>query len=209
MVLPFSTTLVDSVLKVSTDCSKSNTKTRKRIKVQNDLYDSEASNDAVDEEKPDGKHEVDGDNESAVTDAENVVKGNRSENLCIAKSLSCFAKFYDTMSSLDVFGSAGRMKCCDKMQNFSGRDVKGTLVAGVENDLPGFRTHCEMDIDACREYSSEIEARSMCKLYNEASVVKEEMEKLCTENETFSGNFVLPVQSQSEHFTLLDNSSVR
>ncbi|XP_053392476.1 ATPase family AAA domain-containing protein 5-like [Mercenaria mercenaria] len=206
IVLPFTTKVVDSVFKVSQDSSNSKSKKRKRIRIESDLYDSEASNDASNVEHSDNKLEEEIENDR--TESEKLAKGSRVENLCLAKSLSHFTRFYDTMSSLDVLESNDRMKICDKMQSFKGRDVKGTLVAGVGNELASFPTQCELDLDSHRMYSSEIETRSICKMYRECSAVKEEAEKLNGENETFAENFTLLVSRQNEHFTLVDNSSI-
>lgn len=202
LLLPFGTKLMDSVIRPVSSAHE--TKTRKRIRVKNDLYDSEASNDAVEGS----------DTESSVSQTENIVPsescktitGNRAEGKCLTQSLSSFSRFYETLSVLDVFESKEALKITDTMQSVTGSSLEGTLQAGVENSLANFPVSCETDLEVSQTYAAEIEARSLCKMYCEAENMTSQVTELRRQNADFSENFVLPVAPQNSKFSLLDNN---
>lgn len=205
LFLPFSYEIVNSVYCVPQGkLLDVENRSRRRIKLNSDLYDSEASNDYSGPTVAKTDHASD----NKTQDVGKHSKSSREESLCLVKSLSSFSKLYDTFSCLDVMETKDRMKIVDNMQSTTVFGVAGNLVPGVDSQLQQLERYCETDLEMCEMYSSEIKSRSVCKFYRDLETSKQTVECLTGTNSDFQENFDLPVMKEYEHFSLVDRSRI-
>lgn len=211
LLLPLKYQVVATISSKATDVCKIPPQ-RKRIRLHSDLYDSEESNDT-------GAVKAVCNNVEPVIDQENTIPNtepvapvdgqSKHENICLGKSLSLFSRFYEDVSFLDMMESVESQQVCDRLQSMAGRQLQGSLIAGMENSLPGHVVKNDCDLDVCRNYSSEIGTRSACHMYNSVFKLQEQVEEISVKNPVYSENFSLPVQKNQEKFTRFDQSEIR
>lgn len=205
VLLPLKCQLVDT-FRIPQNASKP--QNLRRIKMNSDLYDSEESNDTEIAANTSCDTDTDAANSTPVSDADKVDLS-REESLCLAKSLSSFSDFYDTLSSLDVMETKESMQVHNMIRSTALKSSKGSLIDGMENSLPSFAVKGELDMDMCQNFSSEIETRSACKLYRDVTDLQSRVDKLNEKNPAFSENFSLPVIKNQGKGCMNDRAAVR
>ena len=199
LLLPLVTRVTDHVISSGKDNSTER-KGKKRKRIQTDLYDSEASNDGC---------------ENTINTETNIepveiktekTASEKAENMCSVKALSAFSRFYDTVGMLDIVQTRESQKIVNSMRTTCGRRTYGSIQPGLNDSLPKFDVNSDIDFQVSRRYSSEVEVRTMCRLYEEIDRVQEEVEKLCSNNPAYSEEYVLPVLRGNEKFSVVDRS---
>ena len=205
LLLPLINRVTDHVITADKDnhCDR---KGKKRKRIQTDLYDSEASNDAPDcaddEKGSDNKNETD---EKPIE----TQSYNEGESRCTSKALAAFSRFYDTMGLLDVMESQESFKLQNLIKTSCGKRTYGSLQPGLDNELPKFQHFSELDCEVSRCYSTELEARSVSRLYQEIDRLQGDIEQLCSNNPAYTEEYILPVIRGKEKFSLVDRSQPR
>ena len=200
LLLPLVTRVTDHVIS-SGKHNSGESKGKKRKRIQTDLYDSEASNDAcdgIDINTDENSTEVETKTESNVS--------NKAENRCSVKALSAFSRFYDTVGMLDMIETQEKLKLVNSVRTTCGRRTYGSVQSGLDDSLPQFPTPCDVDCEVSRCYCGELEVRSMCRLYQEIDGLQGEVEQLCNNNPAYSEDYVLPVLRGNEKFSLVDRN---
>ena len=205
---------------------------RKRILLNSDLYDSEASNDAVNTDTAidkaalansvgaDAEEVENGETDKKLTTCDKFVESgdivdsgkvfSKEENKCLVRGLSLFSRFYDTISSLDVMETSCSMKNLQNIKSYCGRPTRGCLRPGIENELPNFEIGSELDMISCEECSLEIETRMAGEMLQAGKCVETEIDKLSSSsNSEFKDHFALPVLKDQEHFSTRDYACFR
>ena len=201
LLLPLVTRVTDHVISSGKDNSTER-KEKKRKRIQTDLYDSEASNDGCENADIINTEES---NAKTETKTEKTAS-EKAENMCSIKALSAYSRFYDTVGMLDVVKTQESQKIVNSIRTTCGRRTYGFIQPGIDDSLPKFDVNSDIDCEVSRRYSSEVEVRSMCRLYEEIDRVQGEVEKLCSNNPAYSEEYVLPVLRGNEKFSLVDRS---
>ena len=205
LLLPLATKVTDQVT-VSVRQEQSQKKGKKRKRIQTDLYDSEASNDATD--CPDPTNITEDSSEKEEKDSETSLFQKR-ENKCSVETLSAFSRFYDTLGMLDVMETQESLRIMNSVKTTCGRRTYGSVEPGLGDNLPKFHNPCELDCEVTRCYSTEVEVRSVTKLYQEVDRIQGEVENLCRNNPAYSEDYILPVLRGTEKFSLSDKNHPR
>ena len=204
LLLPLVTKVTDHVTS-SVRQEQHQRKSKKRKRIQNDLYDSEASNDAVDCTNPVDSQEEYLEKEEIKPDTSPYQK---RENMCNVKTLSAFSRFYDSIGMLDMLATNESLQVMNSVRTTCGRKIHGSIQPGLADDLPKFQNLCDAD-SKLRHYSTEVEARSVSKFYQEVDRLQGEVEDLCRNNPAYSEDYILPVVRGTEKFTLLNKNEPR
>ena len=202
LLLPLVTRVTDHVISSGKDNSAER-KGKKRKRIQTDLYDSEASNDASDSNIDSVITE---ENTAEVETKTEKTASDRAENMCSIKALSAFSRFHDTVGMLDMVQTQENQKVVNCVRTTCGRRTNGSIQPGLDDSLPNFDTRSDIDCEVSRCYSSEVEVRSMCRLYEEIDRIQGEVEQLCGNNPAYSEEYILPVLRGNEKFSLVDRS---
>ncbi|KAH3864432.1 hypothetical protein DPMN_027450 [Dreissena polymorpha] len=229
VLLPYQLKIVDSMEALCPrDRIEPFLKTRKRIKLNSDLYDSEASNDCLEDSSQKCKSQERNSNSADVQEEAGITVGDKvnitevktecntdsnsekfskENHTILGKSLSQFSKFYDTMSEIDQMESKVSLQIGHSLIGVNNRQIKGSLIAGLENNLPKFDPINELDLEQCWEYSSEIEGRSAARVYQECVKLQAQVGNLSEDQSNFTdSHMVLPVLKGQEQFSLVDRS---
>lgn len=205
LLLPLVSRVTDHMISSNTEISVDR-KGKKRKRIQTDLYDSEASNDAV--EDTDKTAFVDDSSTQGIKTSEKS-PSHKAESRCSVKTLSAFSRFCDTSGMLDIMETQESLQVMNPVRTTCGRRLYGSVHPGLDDSLPKFQTACDLDCEVSRCYSTEVEVRSMSRLYQEVDRVQGEVEQLCKDNPAYSEEYVLPVLKGKEKFSLVGRSQPR
>ena len=200
LLLPLSFSVCDRIRQICQGEGRTDKKTKKRKRIQSDLFDSEGSDGeevVIDSSKND---ELDGTLKENIA----VETSSKLNNSCLMTSLSSFTSFYDTMSSLDVIRTSSDIKSHDSVCTMGDLKVQTRLSAGLDDELCNFTDTGNFRNETLTDIKSVIEARTFCKLSQSLACVKNELEKSVDITPDLWAEFTLPVSAGMDQFQVND-----